>query len=220
MPPPSGLVKPPFCCADLDLAALLLLVLAVWSFITARVVLGTPQGIVLALRVVGAVLPVDIQVQGPTGRLNERFGLQRLTIEFGRAHVLIDDLRAQFRRLGASSAAIRLAMLSAARVQVHIDPGGASAPPPSQISLPATAGGCRLDVEAFELLAGIPREAPSLRASSIHAGLDASPTGTASRRAADHCQRQRRTGRTLGGDAVSAASSGKSIPIRRPGRRG
>jgi len=157
MPPPSGLVKRRSAAPIWIALALLLLVLAGLVVITARVVLGTPQGIVLALRVVGAVLPVDIQVQGPTGRLNERFGLQRLTIEFGRAHVLIDDLRAQFDALELRPLRIRLAMLSAARVQVHIDPGRASAPPPSQISLPLQLVVARLDVEAFEQLQCTPK---------------------------------------------------------------
>src|SRR5205807_2178333 len=111
MPPPSGLVKRRSAAPIWIALALLLLVLAGLVVITARVVLGTPQGIVLALRVVGAVLPVDIQAQGPTGRLNERFGLQRLTIEFGRAHVLIDDLRAQFDALELRPLRIRLAVL-------------------------------------------------------------------------------------------------------------
>jgi len=156
-------------------ASVLLLTLAA-IVVTLRVVLGSTQGLALALRVTAAVLPVNIQAQGPSGRLNDQFGWQQLQIEFGHTHILIKDLQARIDGVELRGLRIRLARLNAAQVQVRVDPGPASdSEPPRQIGLPLQLDVANLQVDAFEYWGPARPQAPPLRVSSIRAALAASP---------------------------------------------
>lgn len=134
---------------------------------------STTTGLQTLVALANWLAPIRIEALRAQGALTREFGFERLRIEAGGTSVEIADFRARLEGGNLHPLRVEFRSLSAARVDVKVEPGNSPAGPPESIASPVAVKAARLNVGELNLGIGT----LLLSARAIDTGISLGPGG-------------------------------------------
>ena len=145
----------------------------------ARLLLASSTGMSLALRSAAALAGVEVRLQGPSGRLLDQFGFERVEIRLSGTRIVIRNLQARVGDWSLRPLQIAFQSIRASDVEVHAQAAqhGNVNPRPQRIAAPWPWQIGEVQIDALEYGSSVDATGAPLKFRSIRAGLQSDPSG-------------------------------------------